>query len=163
MRATVRDAEAVEHAVAGEEVIAARIGIDRVRPDPYVAAVELRRNDTLHREIGQRQLFGHRLVNAGQQRMRCIARRQAPAVERRDARDHRRGHPANRAFDQRCGAFRYGHGDPFMRAWSAHDAPNACGGGSDRSYLQPDPVPGNRWRRTARSRRPAIESKSAFQ
>ena len=55
-----RDANAVKHAVAGEEMIAARIGISRIGADPHIAAVELGRDDALDREIGQRQLFRHR-------------------------------------------------------------------------------------------------------
>ena len=70
-------AYAVEHAVAGEEVIVARIGRHRIGADADVASVELGRQRTLDRQVVQRQLLAHRPVDAGQQRMRRIAHRHA--------------------------------------------------------------------------------------
>ena len=104
-RAAALDADAVKHAVAGEEMIGSRIGRGRIGADAYIAAVEFGRDRALDDEIGQRQFLGHRLVDAGEQRMRRVARRQAPTVERRDARYERREHRGRDAFDRPREAF----------------------------------------------------------
>jgi len=47
MRVAVGDADAVQHPVACEEVVAARIRLDRIGADPHIAAIELERNDAV--------------------------------------------------------------------------------------------------------------------
>ena len=55
----------MQHPVAGEEVVRARVGVGGVWSDANVAAVELGRDDTLDGEVGEGQLLSHRLVEAG--------------------------------------------------------------------------------------------------
>ena len=89
MRVAVGDADAVQHPVACEEVVAARIRLDRIGADAHIAAIELEWNDAVDSEILKCELLRHRQMDAGEQRMRRLARREPPAIEGGDARDHR--------------------------------------------------------------------------
>src|SRR5262249_13368386 len=68
----VLEPNAVDHAVTDEPVVAARVGLERVRADADVAARQLGRDGAGDLAIGQRQLLVQWGMDAGQEAMRLL-------------------------------------------------------------------------------------------
>ena len=100
-RPALRDPHAVDHAVADEPVVAARVGMFRVRPDPQVSPVERGRDRPRDRQVFQRQLLLHRCVEPLREGIVLL---QAGTVERGNLADPCRYRAANGLFQNACHA-----------------------------------------------------------
>jgi hypothetical protein len=97
------DADAVDHAGAGEPVIARGVGGDRwVRAVAEVAAGQAGGDLAVDAEFLERELFGHRRVDAGEVRVRVGGAGEAFAVEIGDLADALGDGAADQAFNVAC-------------------------------------------------------------
>ena len=103
--AAVLERDAVDHAVAEEPVVAG-VGLDRVGAHLEVAPAQPRRDRPGDGQVVERQLRGHRLVDADD--VGHLGRRQTLAVPGGDPFDRALGDGA----DGRCNGFRHGSRSP---------------------------------------------------
>ena len=91
----------MDHAVAGEPVIARRIGRGGVGADAKVAAVQRGRDGAGDGQVLERQLFGHRLVDAREEGVRAVVRKALAIVLGQDV-DALGDGVADCGFDHAC-------------------------------------------------------------